>query len=696
MEDSTNSQSAAPVAPVAPKKRRRLLRVIAIGFCAVFLLVLLTPYVLSLGYLQSRVQSEINSHLRGECQVDEVSFSWFSGVSAQGLRISNPPGFPAERPAIVLASLDADVSIGSLLTGNLLAVAEIVGLTVNIEQRADGSTNLHGLLAKGRAPQTGQGTDPNPGGPSPNRETDDSGLGFDIKLRDCAVMIRRDGEMLESLTEFRCEAASTVDSSDIRIDADGKLKAGDITLKAHIQPSAATTDARLATHGLNLNNWLPIVDAFLPGQITALTGEANGDLEATIGGDGEILLGGNLVIADPRLAGPIVQGMDLVAKQWTITPALALGGETPSDIDASKFAIDLEWLHLVGRPTTTPGHVTLAYDLDVARLSEFGGPLPEMLRGTNSVLEGVLTMPSSELPQDAAGWIGALVTHADLKLQTIDLAGFQLRDVGVNIALDDSALRLTTSEATRLDGGKLKINLAVDLKNLTVMPAQASLEWTGGKLTGGTTEVLRYLVPLLAGLDAGATQINGDVNLSLRFDGPAAKQDGQSLLQWLDTWSGQGSIGLTNTAFEPSDQLKGLLSPLGSLAKGVISDKGKLKIDGFDSPFAFARGVVTSKAANWSSSGNTIGITGQTGFDGEMNYSLDSSGLLANHKDGQKVLRALKGKLPAANLKGHLDNPKLDLPKIEHLAKKLVEQQGQDLLQKGLNSLFKKKKKKKQ
>ena len=653
---------------------------------------LLTPFVLSLGFLQSRVQTEVNANLRGNCEIEEVSFSWFSGLSVTGLRVANPPGFESERPAVAMKSLSADVSIGSLLFGTFLADAEIVGLEINIDQKADGTTNLQELLPAPEDQQPEAPNEPTPEQPKSKDSGGADGVGFNVKLRDCAVTIRREGEVLESLTDFACEARSTADSSDIHIDASGKLKAGDLAVKVHVEPSAETTDAQLITHGLKLENWRPIVDAFLPGQITKLTGKVDGDVTATIRGENKIELSGELTIGGPRIAGPIVQDMDLQARQWKITPALLLGGDAPSDIDASKFVIDLEWLHLKGRPSTKPGHVTLAYDLDVSRLAEFGGAIPEMLKGTGSMLDGVITLPSNELPADAAGWIESLITNADLNVKSLDVGGFKLSNVGLNITMQDGALALKTSETTRLDGGGLLADINIDLKNLGSMPTRATLKWTGGKLTGGATKTLRYVVPLFAGLDASAAQVIGDVNLDLNFNGPAMMGDGQTLLQWLDTWSGGGSVGLTNTAFAPSKQLQGLLSPLGPLTKGAVpvGEKGQLKVDNFAAPFEFAKGVVSCKSAEWSTAGQKIGLAGNVGFDGKLDYSLDFSALLKGHKDGQKVLQALNGQLPPASLVGSVDDPKLGLPKLENIASKLVEQQGKDLLQKGLNNLFKK------
>ena len=76
---------------------------------------------------------------------------------------------------------------------------------------------------------------------------------------------------------------------------------------------------------------------------------------------------------------------------------------------------------------------------------------------------------------------------------------------------------------------------------------------------------------------------------------------------------------------------------------------------------------------------------------------MDFASLLKGHKDGEKVLAALGGKLPGAKLGGTVDAPQLGLPEVGDLATKLLEQQGKHLLEggikKGLEGLFGRKKK---
>ncbi|MCK5942130.1 MAG: hypothetical protein KAI24_09190 [Planctomycetes bacterium] len=672
---------------------------IAVG--VVLLLVLIAPLVLSLGFLRSQVESQLTTNLNGKATVGHVSFGWLSGLQIEGLRIDNPPGFPTERPAMTMKSLAADVSVLSLLFGTLSAEGEIVGLEVFVEQNADGTTNLQKLAREGDATTSPAEGEPKPADPEPGTGSQPSDMAFalDFQLRDCAVTIRRAGEVLEALTAFQCHAKSASDSDEIVVEAAGKLLAGDLEVLIQLDPAAQTTDAKLVTHGLDLAAWAPLIDSFMPGQLTALAGKVDGDITAKMHSGDQVELAGELVIDGPRIAGPIVQGMDLQSPRWTITPAMALGTGATKQIDASKFAVDLEWLHINGKPAGADGQVALTYDVDLARLAEFGGPIPEMLKGSGSKLTGELNVPTKELPTDAAGWAKAIAASANLAVTSLDVAGFALRDLGLDVAMTDGAVRIATAPSSKLDGGALVASIDVDLNDFAKMPTNATLKWQGGKLTGGATQALRYVVPLFSGLDADVTQILGDVNLDLNFAGPAMKAESDSWLTWLDGWSGGGQVGLANTAFAPSQELQGLLQPLGALSAKIapIAEGGKLKIDSFAAPFSFAKGLVTTSEAKWVAAGKAIGLGGSVGFDGKVDYQLDFASLLKGHKDGEKVLAALGGTLPGAKLTGTVDAPKLGLPEVGDLATKLLEQQGKDLLEggikKGLEGLFGGKKK---
>ncbi|HEB51621.1 MAG TPA: hypothetical protein ENI87_00025, partial [bacterium] len=276
------------------------------------------------------------------------------------------------------------------------------------------------------------------------------------------------------------------------------------------------------------------------------------------------------------------------------------------------------------------------------------------------------------------------------QLTALDIAGFALRNVGIDASVADGALRLATTESTLLDDGSLVANIAVDLTDLDRLPAKIALQWNGGKLDGGTTQWLRYAMPLFAGLDADVADVVGTVGLELSLDGPAMMREGQEWVTWLDDWQGKGTLGLTDTAFAPATELGGLLAPLGPLGKSAapVAKDGRLEIASFTAPFSFAKGTVESQRSEWQTSGKSIGLSGTTTLAGALDYTIDLTPLLRGERDGEKVLKALGGSLPATRLKGSLEAPSLELPELGDIASKLLQNEGKNLLEKGLNELF--------
>ena len=682
------------MAPPGRRRGRRLL--FAIGG-ALALLVLLAPTLLSVGPLRSIVEAQVGDAVRGEARLESASFGWLSGLELAGLRVENPPGFPTERPALSFEQLRADVSLTSLLLGALDARGEVVGLEVHVEQRADGTTNLQQLTRSAPTTQAPRAPKTPPGAP----QDEPRSYALDLHVRDSAVTIRRAGELLEALTELQLHAASASDSDAIDVEAAGKLRAGDLAVAVQVDPATATTDAALTAHGLDLAAWRPLLDALMPGQFAALTGEVEGQVAATVHRGDRLELTGDLAVERPRIAGPIVAGMDLRSARWQLTPALSLGRAAAGDIDASSFAVDMEWLRLRGEPASAAGRVAMSYDVDVATLAGFGGPFPALLQGSGTKLSGKVDAPAGQLPTDLAGWAASIAATAALQIQAIDLGGFRLRDLGLDLVVQDGALQLTTSPDATLDGGALAISLGVDLNDFAQLPATTSVSWQGGRLTGGATESLRYLMPMFAGVDRELADVLGDVQLDLSFAGPARKDADEPWLAWLDQWSGDGSLGLAGASFTPARSLRGLLQPLGALSArfAPLAEGGKLKLDSLTAPFSLREGTLATRGAKWLAAGKEIGLAGTVGLDGAVDYTLDFASLLRGHRDGEKVLGALGGALPGARLTGSLDAPELRLPELGDIATKLLEQQAKQFLEgnitEGLKGLFGGRKKKK-
>ncbi|MCB9877693.1 MAG: hypothetical protein H6835_08850 [Planctomycetes bacterium] len=652
----------------------------------------LGPYAIGLRVVREGVAEEISKNLRAPCHIGQLSFSWFRGLAIGELVIDNPPGYPTERPSIRLERAVADFGLGSLFSDRPQVSVTLEGLHVFVEQKADGSTNLQDLAPettpKRSDPQSPESSPkPEPGSrPAPQELPQ-----FAFVMKDCSVEVRRDGLLVEAMRALTVDAHSAGGTAPILVTAHTDLLAGELGVDAQIDGLGEAMTGKLVTKGLDLEKWRPLIDALMPEQLTALAGRIEGTVEMVTRGD-RIDVGGDLEVLDAHVAGPAVQDMDLRGARWKITPKLALGGPD-GDTDTSAFAIDLGFLTLQGAPSPGAGRAAFRYDLDVAALAEFGGPIPSLLKKTGSRISGDLQLPTKELPQDAAGWIAALAANVNIAVKKLDVEGLELRDIGIDVKLSNSACTIGTLDSSKLAGGKLSLQLQLGLADLDRLPTTATLQWRGGELNGATANLLRFAVPLLSGLDASNAQVDGGVNLTLSLKGPAMKGEQQDWLGWLDGWSGDGSVGLLDTTFRPAGDLKGLIEPLGQFSKGhSLGQDGKLRLDSFSAPFEVRKGTVQTTASEWLSKGEKVGLSGKVGFDGKVDYGIDLSQLLKGHKDGEKVLKALGGSLPKAKLTGTLDSPSLKLPELGDVAQKLLQQEGTDLLKKGLEDLFKKKK----
>lgn len=680
--------TATPTTPARPRRRwrRRLLLLLV----ALVVLVLLLPYALALPFVRSAASDRLSAQLGAPCRIDTLSWSWSDGVVLTGLQIDNPPGFASERPCLRVRSLTADPLRGLSLRPDV----HVTGFELFVEQRADGRTNVQALGRGTAAADAPEPTSPAPEpAPAPDREPTASLPAFDLAVQDGRIEIRRDGQLLETATAVTCRVGRAPGADRTEIAATADLTAGRTSL-ALTHGDGGATHAELQTDGLDLAQWAPLVQALVPDRVTTLAGNAAGALTADVR-DGAIALGGDLTVEAPQLGGPALRGMTLGGERWTLRPNVTFG-RGASEVDASALAIDLGWFTLRGAPppADAPRTFVAQCTLDLAALAAFGGPMPKWLEDSGAVLDGELRVPTAELPSDGAGWAQAIAATLRLSVPRLDVAGFAFTDLVANGALRDGAFTLSTADGARLDGGALALSADVDVRTLATLPLSAKLTWRGGRLHGGTTQVLRYAVPLLAGVPSTGAALTGLCDLELQLTGPALRADEQGWIAWLDAWRGSGSVSLRDAGLQPSAALQPLLAPLGALTPGTpLGDGGRLAIDSFTAPFSFAEGAVRTTASEWLAKGKRLGLSGSVGFDGALAYDLDLTALLQGHRDGERVLQALDGGLPPARLAGTLDAPKLALPDLTTVLRRVLEgtaeQRGKDLLQRALDELRK-------
>ncbi|MCU0866208.1 MAG: AsmA-like C-terminal region-containing protein [Planctomycetes bacterium] len=687
-----------------PHRRRRWLRWLLITFTLLLCLVLAAPHAIALGPVRAEVERQLSATTGAPCRIGRMGFSWFSGVAIRELEIGNPAGFPNERPALRIGRAALDLGLGALLRGQFRCTGSVQGLEVFVEQRADGTTNLQGLVhvEVGASDPPEAGTPPRPDAPTAGDGDRLRDLQCDLQILDSTLELRREGRLLEALSGLGCRVQKELGSEHLQIEFDSKLRpttdqgdTGRLGAKVDVDLQRLDVDAMLSTSGLDLGRYGPLVDTFLPGQLTALAGIANGTLRVIKLGDG-VQLDGDLAIGQPHLAGPLVRGMDLRGSRWTLQPALKLDGATA---DNRRFLLDLGWLQLRGADAPAGVAARFQWQLDVEAMAAFGGPMPALLRGSGANASGTIDLVGETLPSSASELQTRLRATTALLLPRLDVQGFALRDLAADATYDGVTVTAVTRETTRLDAGPLQLLLECRLDDLATLPVKLSMRWRDGQLQGGAAGALRYLVPLLAGPDGTANGLTGRCDFEVALLGPGRPAADENWLQWLDRWTGDGRIALHGAAFEPARGLGGLLAPLGPLAGPDLrlGDAQRLALDDFEAPFRFAQGAIVTTAGKWLAKGRTIGLSGTVRLDGGLDYGLDLTALLRGHRDGDRVLQALGGTLPAARLQGTVLAPALGLPDLATVLQKVatreLQQRGTDLLKKELEDLLRRSKK---
>lgn len=88
--------SETPAPPAAPRKKRRLLRSIALvfGLLVVVLvgLVAAAPMLLSAGFARAMVLDQVNGRVPGRVQIDGLSLAWLGGNELRGVKVQDPAG----------------------------------------------------------------------------------------------------------------------------------------------------------------------------------------------------------------------------------------------------------------------------------------------------------------------------------------------------------------------------------------------------------------------------------------------------------------------------------------------------------------------------------------------------------------------------------------------------------------------------
>jgi hypothetical protein len=397
--------------------------------------------------------------------------------------------------------------------------------------------------------------------------------------------------------------------------------------------------------------------------------------------------------------------MDVAEERWLLRPnlklALAPGYRSPA-IDLDQLALDLGFAQVQGIPAATAQELAhgrpalgLRFGVDLQKLAAFGGPVPPQLGEQPGRLAGTIAIVvPEELEHARLAEMAADLLHVDANVNVPQLAvtgATMVEDLAVRIAIDDGKASIAAGQGAKLNGGALTLQMSTDLRDADLATSLA-LGVDGAYLGRDAGWLLQYAVPLLAGV-GGQRQaaIEGKASTRIELRLPAAKGEA-TLLQWLDRWSGSGSLSVGAGSIAPAAAFAPLLQLAGA-------EGGKLSFDGLTTEFKLASGAVETTLLKLSRKASKLGITGRTMLSGEIDHRIDLRGLLAEHKDGRRVLEIIGDAPLAAGLAGTLAAPRLAMPDVDELfaqavreaAKRELQKGAEDALRKGLEELFKKK-----
>jgi hypothetical protein len=702
---------AATVAPTtaAPRRKRRWPKIVLGSVLLLALFVLALPSLLSLGFVQSRVRSTLADTLGVGVALQDYSIGWFSGLRIDGLQIDNPAGHPAEAKLLQLGKLEGDLSLPAAMRGRIDLRGTVEGLVVRVHQRADGSINVQKLgTPSAESSETA---------PSGEKLTLDN-IRLDLRLIGAQIEVahERNG-VLESMRNVNAKLTKPFGGSDLKLEVDAELHGPQSSGTPGTIRLAADVDANLdrpvtvdfASSALDLARYRPLVAGFLGAdQLTALAGVIEGKLDARIDVKRKhIALGGKMTLAGPHFAGPLLQGMELRAERWLFEPKLEVAmqdGGAPQ-LDTGGLLIDLDFVRLTGIPAATARELTggrpalgAEMSLDFAKLARLGGPMPAELRDSKGTLAGKLAFAMvseafdpAHLREHFADYVNA---SASLQLDKVVVDGNELTAVDGTVTVREGKVQLVA--AAGLNGGQARIAANTDLHDMRKLPGDLKIEVQDASLQKTAVGLLRYAVPVLAGLPLdGNVDFNAKLNTTLSFAGPLLRSENESVLQWLDVWEGGGNLSLDEGAFTPAAGLAQLFQ--------LAGESSNVAFERIHGDFKLAKGAVETSLIKLDGKAQKIGLTGRTTLAGAIDYSIDIKDLIARQQHGDKILEALGGSAPVARLAGTLDAPQLALPDlgalaqqalkgaVEEAAKEALQKNVEDQLKKGLDKLIKRK-----
>jgi hypothetical protein len=681
-----------PAVPARPHRPRGHLWLKILGAVVILglLVFFLTPVILSMDWMRERIVRGLDEALDSPVSLEEYSLGWFSGVEVGKLRIGNPRTFPKQGDLLRLERASFDMSLFSLFGGEPVVRAKADGLEIRLHQLEDGRTNMDALTGSNGTWRVNSNTNSNSNSYSHTYSDSDSNsrrhrlrdktrdqprdqthandtvlanLDLDFALTNALIEVTDEKlGVLESMRNLNASIRKQKGALDIVCKLDVDLHHPDTPTTPGKLSARADMDIRRSrpwtfhfeTTGLDLARYRPLLDWAVANPFEELGGVLAGKADATMQPDGSTTMTGKLVLARPRLKTLGERCIDLRGDAFVLEPnaTFHLGGTEPDKLDLDGFRVDLGFLQVTGIPAAESAGLAdgkdtlgLRFTLDLAGLASLGGAIPQELRSAQGTVNGrLLAVPS------------------------------------------DNKVLLTTTQGTTLNGGPLRVTANAILDEKQHLPLDLEVAWQDGKVRGGAVRLLRYAVPLLAGLDVTSKlDFESDIDTTIQLVGPLLRQDNEATLQWLNHWHGTGKLKLMNGGFTPARQLGELLTFAG--------ERNRLTFKDIDTDFVIKEGAVETNLLKMSRKAQTFGFRGKVYMDGRIDQQIALQDALAGHRDGEKIRRYLGDTALEAKLTGTLDKPKLAMPSLEKVLEAGASKKVDDALKKGFDKLLRRGKK---
>lgn len=310
-----------------------------------------------------------------------------------------------------------------------------------------------------------------------------------------------------------------------------------------------------------------------------------------------------------------------------------------------------------------------APDLDLAlELTNSKVTIEDLDKGEKLVLEGVGVSMKLTNRKDQRD------TGIRIRVDSIDRGGVHVRDLQLDAKESGGWLDLEKIEASLAGQGQLKGNGRMQLKGGDAW--QVNLRADAVKLTDDLMPIVGSLYPLAAKAEGQA-----DGQLDANFD---VRGNGLTWEAMKPSLAGKGQVVLTGLQL-PAGSVVARLGELAGRAPGGIQVKDA------GAEFGLAQGWIAFNRLSAETHEARYDLAGRVSLDGQLDLTMDLMPLVKQFGGGKAYKDASKyvDRIPV-EIKGTSASPKLGSPKLEDMAKGLIEKKAGE----GLGDILDKIKKK--